>query len=38
MTKVFVAENGEKIIARDEVQAAAFENAGLKEQKTTAKK
>jgi hypothetical protein len=30
--KVFVAENGEKIVARDEVQAAAFKNAGLKEE------
>lgn len=28
---VFVAENGEEVIARDEVQAAAFKNAGLKE-------
>lgn len=33
MEKVFVAENGEKIIARDEVQAIAFKNAGLKEEK-----
>lgn len=31
--KVFVAENGQKLIARDEVQAAAFKNAGLKEEK-----
>jgi hypothetical protein len=30
--KVFVAENGEKVIARDEVQAAAFKNAGLEEE------
>lgn len=29
--KTFVAENGEEIIARDEIQAAAFKNAGLKE-------
>ena len=33
MSKVFVAENGEKLIARDEVQEAAFKNAGLKEEK-----
>jgi len=30
--KVFVAENGEKIVAQNEVQEAAFENAGLKEE------
>jgi len=30
--KTFIAENGEKIVARDEVQAAAFKNAGLKEE------
>lgn len=29
--RVFVAENGNKIIAQDDIQAAAFENAGLKE-------
>jgi hypothetical protein len=29
--KVFVAENGEKIIAQGEAQEAAFKNAGLKE-------
>jgi hypothetical protein len=29
--KTFVAENGETVIARDEIQAAAFKNAGLKE-------
>jgi hypothetical protein len=32
MSKVFVAENGEKLIARDENQEAAFRNAGLKEE------
>lgn len=32
MTKVFVAENGEKLVARDEVQEAAFKKAGLKEE------
>lgn len=31
--KVFVAENGEKVEARNEIQAAAFKNAGLKEEK-----
>lgn len=30
--KTFVTENGEKVVARDEVQAAAFKNAGLKEE------
>lgn len=29
--KVFVAENGEEVVARNEVQAAAFKNAKLKE-------
>lgn len=29
--KVFKAENGEKIIALDEIQEAAFKNAGLVE-------
>lgn len=38
MEKVFVSENGEKLIARDEVQAAAFKKAGFKEEKTTEKK
>lgn len=28
--KVFVAENGEEIIASNDVQEAAFKNAGLK--------
>jgi hypothetical protein len=39
MTKVFVSEAGEKLIARDEVQEAAFKNAGLTEEpvKKTAK-
>lgn len=32
MEKVFIAENGEKLIARDEIQAAAFRKAGLKEE------
>ncbi len=36
--KVFVAENGQQIVARDEVQEAAFRNAGLKEVKETKKK
>jgi hypothetical protein len=31
MVKIFVAENGEKLEARDEIQEAAFANAGLKE-------
>lgn len=31
MGKIFVAENGEKLEARDEVQEAAFRNSGLKE-------
>lgn len=31
MSKVFVAENGQELIAKDEVQEAAFRNAGLKE-------
>lgn len=26
----FVAENGQKLVARDEIQAAAFKKAGLK--------
>lgn len=38
MEKVFVSENGEKLVARDEVQEAAFKKAGLKEEKATAKK
>jgi hypothetical protein len=29
--KVFVAENGKTVIAQDEVQEAAFRNAGLEE-------
>lgn len=37
MTKVFVAENGQDIVARDEVQEAAFKNAGLKEKETKKK-
>jgi len=32
MDKIFVAENGEKLIARDEIQEAAFRKAGLKEE------
>lgn len=28
----FVAENGEKIVARDDIQEAAFIKAGLKEE------
>ncbi len=32
MEKVFVAENGEKLIAKDEIQEAAFKNAGLREE------
>lgn len=32
MEKVFIAENGEKLIARDEIQVAAFRKAGLKEE------
>jgi hypothetical protein len=31
MGKVFIAKNGEKLEARDEIQEAAFINAGLKE-------
>lgn len=31
MGKIFVAENGEKLEARDEIQEAAFKQAGLKE-------
>jgi hypothetical protein len=30
--KVFVAENGEKVIAQNEAQEAAFRNAGLEEE------
>jgi hypothetical protein len=30
--KVFVAENGEKIVAQNDVQADAFRNAGLEEE------
>lgn len=29
--KTFVAENGETVVARNDIQAAAFKNAGLKE-------
>jgi hypothetical protein len=32
MSKVFVAENGEKLVARDDIQEAAFLKAGLKEE------
>lgn len=32
MSKVFVSEKGEKLVARDEIQEAAFKNAGLKEE------
>lgn len=38
MSKVFVAENGEKLIARDEIQEAAFRKAGLREEKADKKK
>jgi hypothetical protein len=38
MGKIFVAENGEKLEARDEVQEVAFRNAGLKEVEDTKKK
>jgi hypothetical protein len=31
MGKIFVAENGEKLEARDEIMEVAFRNAGLKE-------
>lgn len=34
MSKVFVAENGEKLVAKDEIQVAAFIKAGLKEEKS----
>lgn len=37
MGKVFIAENGKKIEARDEVQEAAFKNAGLKEEESKKK-
>jgi hypothetical protein len=37
MSKVFVAENGQKLVARDSIQAAAFKNAGLKEVKEVKK-
>ena len=37
MERIFVAENGEKLIARDEIQAAAFKNAGLKEEEAKKK-
>lgn len=30
--KVFVSKDGEKLVARDEVQAAAFKKAGFKEE------
>jgi hypothetical protein len=30
--KIFVAENGKKIIAQNDVQADAFKNAGLEEE------
>ena len=33
MSKVFVTKNGDKLIARDDIQAAAFAKAGLKEEK-----
>lgn len=29
--KAFIAENGEEVTARNEIQAAAFKNVGLKE-------
>lgn len=38
MSKVFVAENGQKVIANNEVQEAAFINAGFKEEKESKKK
>lgn len=31
MSKVFVAENGEQLVAKDDIQEAAFIKAGLKE-------
>lgn len=30
--KVFVAENGEKVVALNDIQAAAFEKEGLKQE------
>lgn len=36
--KKFIAENGEELIARDEVQEAAFEKAGLTPVKEEKKK
>lgn len=36
--RVFETEQGEKLIARDDIQAAAFIKAGLKEVKEAAKK
>ncbi len=38
MSKVFVAENGQKLVARDEVQEAAFVKEGLKEETKKATK
>lgn len=38
MSKVFVAPNGEELIARDEIQEAAFKQAGLEEKAETKKK
>jgi hypothetical protein len=37
MSKVFVTEKGEKLVARDDVQAAAFKKAGLKEESSKKK-
>jgi hypothetical protein len=31
MNKVFIAKNGEKLVARDELQEVAFQQAGLVE-------
>ena len=38
MSKVFVAENGQKLVARDDIQEAAFKHAGLKEETKKATK
>jgi hypothetical protein len=38
MGKIFVADNGEQLEARDELQESAFHNVGLKEVEDTKKK
>jgi hypothetical protein len=38
MSKVFVAKNGEKLVARDELQEVAFKKAGLEEVEEEVKK